>query len=78
MILDDLGSDSNSEWQIGILFTLINERWASDLPTIITTNLRDEEVLEKLGDRIHSRLFDSDNLHFTDWATNYRTQKKKK
>ena len=39
------------------LYNIINTRLNRGLPTIISTNLYHEEILEKYGERIFSRLF---------------------
>jgi DNA replication protein DnaC len=55
LLLDDLTAGL-SEWKADVLFQLINARDAGNRLTIITSNLRREEVREKLGDRLASRL----------------------
>ncbi|MFQ3660342.1 MAG: ATP-binding protein [Anaerolineae bacterium] len=54
LILDDLGAENPSGWALEKLYQLINHRYTSQLPTIITTNL----PLERLDGRISSRLRD--------------------
>ena len=55
LILDDLGSEKDSEWVQEKIFQVIDHRYANNLPTIITTN----EKLENLEPRISSRLMDT-------------------
>ena len=54
LILDDLGSQSNSEWAQEKLYQIFNYRYNAHLPTIITTN----EDLESIEIRIRSRMVD--------------------
>lgn len=54
LILDDLGAENPSGWALEKLYQLINHRYTSALPTVITTNL----PLERLDGRISSRLRD--------------------
>ncbi len=54
LILDDLGSQSNSEWAQEKLYQIFNYRYNARLPTIITTN----EDLESIEIRIRSRMVD--------------------
>ena len=55
LVLDDLGSEQNSPWASEKLFQLLNYRYNSRFPTVITTNnLR----LQALDERIRSRLMD--------------------
>ncbi len=56
LILDDLGSESPSQWAREKLFQLLNHRYSHRLPTIITTNVD----LDTLDPRIRSRLLDSE------------------
>jgi DNA replication protein DnaC len=54
LILDDLGTQSNSEWAQEKLYQIFNYRYNNRLPTIITTN----EELETIEIRIRSRMVD--------------------
>ncbi len=54
LVLDDLGSQANSEWAQEKLYQLFNYRYNARLPTVITLN----EDLESIEIRIRSRLAD--------------------
>lgn len=54
LILDDLGSQSNTDWAQEKLYQIFNHRYNSRLPTVITTN----EELESIEIRIQSRMVD--------------------
>lgn len=56
LILDDIGAEKSSEWVQETLFVLINYRYECMLPTIFTTNCSLEELEEKVGKRIISRI----------------------
>lgn len=56
LVLDDLGSEKTSEYSIATLYLIIDRRDRELMPTIITTNLSQKEIEEKLGARIASRL----------------------
>ena len=57
LILDDLGSEFNSAFLISSLYSLLNNRLGAKLPTIVTTNITDGALLEKLyTEKISSRL----------------------
>ena len=57
LILDDLGSEFNSSFLISTLYSLLNNRLGAKLPTIVTTNITDGALLEKLyTEKISSRL----------------------
>jgi len=61
-IYDDLGSKSSSEWSHEIISTALDARYKSQLPTLVTSNLTRLEILEKYGERVHDRLFASENV----------------
>lgn len=52
LILDDLGAHSTTPWAQEKLYQIINHRYNAHLPTVITTNLR----LDDLDERVRSRL----------------------
>ena len=56
LILDDLGAHNSTPWAQEKLFQILNHRYNSRLPTVITSNQR----LEDLDPRITSRLVDPD------------------
>lgn len=62
LIIDDLGTESilknvTKEY----LLNLINERQLYERLTIITTNLTNDGIIERYGERIFSRLFNKSN-----------------
>lgn len=56
LILDDLGAEKSTEWSMQTLFLIIDRRYRDMKKTIITSNLSLEEIAEKVGDRIASRI----------------------
>ena len=57
LILDDLGTEFNSNFFLSTLYSLLNNRLGAKLPTIVTTNITDGALLEKLyTEKISSRL----------------------
>jgi len=54
LILDDLGTQNATPWAQEKLFQIINYRYINRLPTIVTTNMR----LDQIEGRIRSRLED--------------------
>ncbi len=57
LIIDDLGTEMTNSFSVSILYQLINHRINQGLPTIISTNLGQNELRERYTDRITSRLF---------------------
>ena len=57
LILDDLGTEFSSNFFLTNLYSLLNNRLGAKLPTIVTTNITDGALLEKLyTEKISSRL----------------------
>lgn len=61
VILDDLGSSKMTEWQKEMLSEFLDLRFASGLPTLITSNLDSKGIREQFTPRFHSRLFSEKN-----------------
>ena len=72
LILDDYGEHSDTAWAQGKLYQLINFRYMSRLPTVVTTCL----TLEQIETRISSRLADPRlSVVFTIMAPDHRTDR---
>jgi DNA replication protein DnaC len=72
LVLDDLGAQSSTPWAQEKLFQLLNHRYNAQLPTVITTNQR----LEELEPRLRSRLMDANLVnHFAIIAPDFRSGK---
>ncbi|WP_300411136.1 ATP-binding protein [Lagierella sp.] len=56
LIIDDLGSEQISQYNVSNLFNLINERLNKKKPVIISTNVSFSEIRELYDERIYSRL----------------------
>jgi len=54
LVLDDFGAQNDTPWEKEKLYQIINYRYNAQLPMVITTNLR----LEELETRVSSRLAD--------------------
>src|SRR5919204_2672740 len=54
LILDDLGTQSSTQWAQEKLFQILNHRYTANLPTVITTN----EPISQLDERLRARLED--------------------
>lgn len=54
LVLDDLGAHSTTPWAQEKLYQIINFRYNTRLPTVITTNYR----LDEIDERVRSRLTD--------------------
>mgnify|MGYP002521468430 CR=1 FL=1 len=62
LVIDDLGTEPiYKNVTLEYLLTVLSERSAKNTPYIITTNLTQEQLLDRYGDRILSRLNDKKN-----------------
>ena len=56
LIIDDIGAEKPSEWVRERLLSFINTRVSNGLSTIYTSNLSLEELENKMGQRVASRI----------------------
>ena len=57
LIIDDLGTEMQSQFTVSCLYNLVNSRLIAEKSMIISTHVRKEELLANYTDRITSRLF---------------------
>jgi DNA replication protein DnaC len=75
LILDDLGSHSQSPWAQEKLFQLLNHRYNAELPTVITISV---DSLNEIDSRIRSRLADANVCeYYTITTIPYKNAEKK-
>lgn len=58
LVLDDLGAEKVTDWVKEQLYLIVNERYLSMQPTVITTNCSLEELEANVSQRIVSRILD--------------------
>lgn len=63
LFIDDFGIEKSKDRAERNYYSLLDDRLANQKPTIISTNLKEEEVLNIYGARIHSRLKQCITLH---------------
>lgn len=51
LIIDDMGKEPATEWAVSKIYAIINARYEAYLPTIITTNYTDSELVKRLTPR---------------------------
>ena len=57
LIIDDLGVERNTEYAMEQMFTVIDSRYRSKKPLIVTTNLKLEKI-KNPPDLAHARIYD--------------------
>ena len=72
VIYDDLGSTGFTNWKSDVVFELIDERYSSMNPTIITTNLTVNELKQQYHERVISRMFAKENTIISAMTEDYR------
>ena len=65
LVIDDLNSGTPTDKILEDLFTVINERYNENKPVIYTCNISKTDVINVVGERIQSRLFDCREVLFT-------------
>lgn len=58
LILDDLGTEQNTEWFSSIFYEIIDTRYRSNKPLIVTSNLSIEQIENRYHKRVNSRIFE--------------------
>ncbi len=77
LVLDDFGEQSTNPWVKEKLYQLINYRYNSRLPTVITTRLTLDEIKEEVDSSISSRLIDRNiSVTFAIIAPDFRNERK--
>jgi DNA replication protein DnaC len=77
LVLDDFGEQSTNPWVKEKLYQLINYRYNSRLPTVITTRLSLDEIMEKVDPSISSRLMDRNmSVNFNIIAPDFRNERR--
>ena len=57
LIIDDLGAERNTEYALEQMFSIIDSRYRSNKPLIVTTNMKLDE-LKHPPDLAHARIYD--------------------
>lgn len=56
LIIDDLGSEVSNQFTVSTIYNVLNDRISLGLPTVISTNLNQNELNARYWDRITSRI----------------------
>lgn len=59
LVIDEIGGGSLTKASYPYLYDLVNYRVDNNLSTVYTTNYTDDEIIELLGQRLYSRIYDT-------------------
>ena len=59
LLLDDMGMEKSTDWAMERLTSLVDFRIREGKPLVVTTNLTDVQMRQKMGPRLASRLYDA-------------------
>ena len=59
LVIDEIGGGSLTKASYPYVYDLVNYRVDNNLSTIYTTNYTDEEIIDLLGQRLYSRIYDT-------------------
>lgn len=76
LIIDEVGATAENEHDDRIIFDIINDRYAEQLPTICLTNLDRDRFTERMGERIADRIGHGGNFITMNWDS-YRSAAKR-
>jgi DNA replication protein DnaC len=76
LFIDDLGMEIIRDWTFQLFLSVINYRYNEDLPTFISSNLSERELLDRYGSAVFSRLAQMCRIVKLD-APNYRMKRRK-
>ncbi len=88
LILDEIGIQQNSQWELNMLYELINRRYEKTLPSLVIANISKEDVIKgadpetlidkhlckHLGSRVVDRLRESEGISFYFNWDSYRSK----
>ncbi len=69
IMLDDIGSTGLTDWRKEIIFSAVEFRYKTMLPTLITSNLSRDDFEKKFPERVADRLFAKENIIIEDYET---------
>lgn len=59
LIIDDIGAEKITDWVLETFYRIVNQRYENMLPVIFTSNFSLDELADRLGERIPSRIVGS-------------------
>ena len=78
LVLDEVGSETDTDYEMKIVQNILSERYNRMLPTIVITNKNENEFLQIFSERSLDRLLAEGNLRIPFAWKSYRTNKWRK
>lgn len=76
LVLDEIGATKTSEFELALLFSVINARYERQLPTVVVSNLAPSELSTAIGERCVDRLREGGGIVVAfDWESKRRELK---
>lgn len=69
LVLDEIGVSRGSEWEAEQLFTVVDERYRLERPTVVVSNLPAGEIKQLVGDRVYDRLREGAKVVPMNWPS---------
>jgi len=73
LIIDEIGAQSGSDYEITTMFRIINSRYENMKPTFLISNLSEEDLSKYIGERTIDRFYENHGAVFVfDWESHRR------
>lgn len=69
LAIDEIGVQKGSDFELNVLFEVINRRYEDMLPTILLSNLAKDEIKAAVGDRVMDRMRQGGRMIVFDWES---------
>lgn len=74
LILDEVGAQSGSDYEVSTMFRIINSRYENLKPTFLISNLSEQDLSEYIGERTIDRFYENHGAVFVfDWESHRRS-----
>jgi DNA replication protein DnaC len=73
--IDDVGAEQSSPWVLEQLYTIVNTRYEDGRALLLTTNLDREQLVQQIGERTVSRIYEICGDPLPMWGEDNRVQR---
>lgn len=74
LVLDEIGVTRGTDHELLQLFAIVDQRYRLELPTVVLSNLKPEEMKPVLGDRVYDRLREGARMLVCKWPSHRGTK----